>query len=83
MSDLLQVSHSYGTGAQRDCLQSLDWTRRLDWWTPLVDCTGGVTLEIIFILSNETHSPVGWLHDVSHYPQNGVLLVQTDLMPSQ
>ena len=34
----------------------------LDWWTGLVDWTGGLTLKIIFTLSNETHSPVG-LHD--------------------
>ena len=53
-------------------LQSLDWTsgldRCMDWtggldrWTGLVDWTGGLTLKIIFTLSNETHSPIG-LHD--------------------
>ena len=37
---------------------SLDWTSRLDWWTGLVDWTGGLTLKIIFMLSNKTHSPV-------------------------
>ena len=40
-------------------LQSLDWTSGLDWWTGLVDWTGGLTLQIIFTLSNETHSPAG------------------------
>ena len=34
----------------------------VDLWTGLVDWTGGLTLKIIFTLSNETHSPVG-LHD--------------------
>ena len=36
-------------------LQSLEWTSRLDWWTGLVDWTDGLTLKIIFILSNGTH----------------------------
>ena len=31
-------------------------------WTGLVDWTAGLTLKIIFTLSNETHPPVG-LHD--------------------
>ena len=30
----------------------------LDEWTGLVDWTGGLTLKIIFMLSNDTHSPV-------------------------
>ena len=36
-------------------LQSLDWTSGLDWWTGLVDWTGGLTLKIIFMVSNKTH----------------------------
>ena len=28
-------------------------------WTGLVDWTGGLTLKIIFMFSNNTHSPVG------------------------
>ena len=31
----------------------MDWTNELDWWTGLVDWTGGLTLKIIFMLSNE------------------------------
>ena len=37
----------------------MDWTGGLDWWTGLVDWTGGLTLKIIFTLSNDTHLPVG------------------------
>ena len=54
-------------------LQSLDWTSELDWWTGLVDWTGGLTLKIIFMLSNETHLPVG-LHDAQYYPQTAFFL---------
>ena len=40
----------------------VDWTSGRDWWTGLVDWTGELTLKVIFMLSNETHSPVE-LHD--------------------
>ena len=42
-----------------------------------MDWTGRLTLKIFFMLSNETHSPIG-LHDTSYYPQYS-LLAQTDL----
>ena len=38
-------------------LQSLDRTSGLDWWTGLVDWTGGLTffmLKITFVICNET-----------------------------
>ena len=32
---------------ENGCLQSLDWTSKLDWWTGLVDWTSGLTLTLI------------------------------------
>ena len=43
----------------------MDWPSRLDWWTGLVDWTGGLTLQNHFYASNETYLPVG-LHDASY-----------------
>ena len=42
-------------------------------WTGLVDWTCGLTLKIIFTLSNDTHSLVG----LQYYHQNSFLLGQT------
>ena len=47
-----------------------------NYWTGLVDWTGGMTLKIIFTLSNETHMPMEWCGTLSFLCSYTVVLEQ-------